>query len=364
MKRAISTRRFGILLAIGVPLLSTVAFGQTAMFSVKALPILPGYTQAVAIGINNAGDVVGIVSPSVVLQPQYAVIWQNGMPTLLGAVAGATQSSARSINNAGQVVGNLQTSIGNQAVIWNNGIPTLLPPPPSLPLPSPQYKQTFASSLNDAGQVSGYSVSNTGSELALVWNGVTPTELGRDGNQYGVATGINLNGLVVGKIYDAAVVWHGTTPTALPKFSVPNAGGEALAVNNSGIVVGDAVTPASMPKTHAVAWANGVITDLGSLTAEKSFANAVNNRGIIVGQSNLDDGGGNGHAVIWSRIGAPIQDLDSLISAEAASEVHLTGAYSINDNCTIVVGGYTKKTKTAEALLLILNDPSKCVNGL
>src|SRR5665213_3550355 len=49
MKRAISTRRFGILLAIGVPLLSTVAFGQTAMFSVKALPILPGYTQAVAI---------------------------------------------------------------------------------------------------------------------------------------------------------------------------------------------------------------------------------------------------------------------------------------------------------------------------
>lgn len=343
-------------LGIGAILSSTVAVGQTAMFSVKELTNLPGNTAAAATSINNAGDVVGIVSPSEVLQPQYGVIWQNGTPTLLGAVAGATQSTPVSINNAGQVVGNVQTAIGNQAVIWNNGTPTLLPSPSS------QYRQTFASFLNDAGQIVGYAESGSGSQLAVVWSGLTPTELGLDGNEFGEPSGINSGGLIVGNIHNAPVVWHGTLPIKLP-LNPGIGGGKALAVNNAGIIVGVTASPQTGTySSRATAWANGSMTDLGTLSGE-SAAYAVNNRGIIVGKS-WATGAKGPHAVVWGRMDAPIQDLNDLISATAASEVVLQGAYAINDNCTIVVEGFPRKTKVYQAFLLILNDPTQCVNGL
>jgi len=170
-------------LAVGATL-SSMAFGQTAMFSVKALTIPPGYIQGVASSINNAGDVVGAVSALTNFEPFYAVIWSNGTPTLLGAVPLQSEGALpSSINSAGQVVGNA----------------------------TPDY--------------------------ATVWNGSTPTTLDLlPGCTYSTAKGINSGGLIVGYMTggcNEAVVWHGTTPTALPKFSVPKAGAEALAVNNA-----------------------------------------------------------------------------------------------------------------------------------
>jgi probable HAF family extracellular repeat protein len=154
----------------------------------------------------------------------------------------------------------------------------------------------------------------------------------------------------------------GQHPTALPKFAVPKAGAEALAVNDSGVVVGKATSPTSGTGEHAAAWANGVVTDLGTLKGT-SVAYAVNNRGVIVGVSDTNSASAN-HAVLWSRIGAPIQDLNNLISAAAASEVFLQSASAINDNCTVVAQGFVKQTKLSQAFLLILNNPSQCVNGL
>jgi len=59
-----------------------------------------------------------------------------------------------------------------------------------------------------------------------------------------------------------------------------------------------------------------------------------------------------------------VQDLNKLISATAASEIILTGASSIYDDGTSSVQGFTRKQRQNQALLLILKDPSKCVNGL
>lgn len=349
MREAIS--RLLTALAFGATLSSTMAFGQTAMFSVKALPIPPGYTQAVASSINNAGDVVGSVSALTNFEPFYAVIWSNGTPTFLGAVPLSSEgTSPSSLNSAGQVVGTVSAS-PTAAVIWNNGTPTVLAD-----------TNSTAVYINDAGQVVG----NATPDYATVWNGSTPTTLDLlPGCTYSTAKGINSGGLIVGYMTggcNEAVVWHGTTPAALPKFAVPRAGAEALAVNNSGIVVGKASSPTSGTAEEAAAWANGVVTDLGTLKGN-SVATAINNRGVIVGVSDTNTASAN-HAVLWSRIGAPTQDLNNLISATAASEVFLQGASAINDNCTIVVQGFARKTKRYEALLLILNDPSQCVNGL
>lgn len=352
MQKTISCGRLLAAFAVGAALSSTVAFSQTAMFSVKVLANIPGETQASASGINNAGNVVGTVFGSSKCPTACAVVWSNGAPTLLGSVAGSTATFPSSINNAGQIAGTAAL-VGeglSTAVIWNNGTSTILPA-------GPYNNESQAAFINDSGQVVGYSASS-----AIVWNGLSPTVLGLAGSTLGKASGINNSGLIVGDTQDnIPVVWHGTIPHNLPTISAPG-GGKALAVNDSGLVVGISSTNEGQYSSHAAAWANGKVTDLGALNTTSS-ALAVNNRGIIVGQSD-SVGVSNVHAVIWSRIGAPIQDLNKLISATAASEVILTGAYSINDNCTIVVGGFSRKTKLDQALLLTLNDQSKCVNGL
>jgi probable HAF family extracellular repeat protein len=263
-------------------------------------------------------------------------------------------SSPANINNAGQVAGNIVGAHGNQAVVWNDGTPTLLP------APSIQYTQTFASFVNDAGQVVGYA-ENDSSQVAIVWNGSTPTELGLGTNDFGEALGINSSGLIVGDIHSVPVVWHGTQPTKLP-LSPGFSGGKALAVNNAGIVVGVVRSPATEYSSRAAAWINGGMTDLGTLNGESS-ATAVNNRGIIVGKAWGTDPEGS-HAVLWGNVSDPIQDLNDLISTTDASEIILQYAYSINDDCSIAVDGLTRHTKIYQAVLLTLNDPSMCVNGL
>jgi hypothetical protein len=84
MNRALSGGRLLTALAFGATL-SSVAFGQTAMFTVEQLPNIPEGVYGDAIGINNAGDVVGSVSGISVCPAGCAVIWNNGSngaPTL------------------------------------------------------------------------------------------------------------------------------------------------------------------------------------------------------------------------------------------------------------------------------------------
>ncbi len=343
-------------LAFGATSFSAMAFSQSPMFSVTILDDLPGGTQAYATGINNTGQVIGVANSSTECPNYCPVIWSNGTPTALGAVAGATSTDPFSINSAGQVAGSAQVNDLSVAVTWVNGTPTILAGPIS-----------DATYVNNSCQVVGNGAGGTASiGPATVWNGLTPTMLGLlPGCTHGTPTGINSSGIIVGYLQGGcseAVVWYGTTPTALPKIVTPG-DAEALAVNDLGIVVGRATSPANGGKyTHAVAWAKGVLTDLGTLDAS-SFATAVNNRGVIVGVSDTDSSTGN-HAVLWSRIGAPTRDLNNMISATEASEILLQSAVAINDSCTIVAQGLTKRTKVSEAILLVLNDPAQCKNGL
>jgi probable HAF family extracellular repeat protein len=357
MNRALFGRWLLPALAVGATL-SSVAFGQTAMFTVKQLANIPGGVFADAIGINNAGDVVGAVVGTSVCPDGCAVVWNNGSsgaPTLLGAVAGASESSAVSINNAGEIAGYLVPFPGSgstQAVIWNKGTATVLPSGDQV---------STAAFVNDAGQVVGeVQVS------ATEWNGLTETALALLPNYTNAAAyGVNNNNLIVGSSCcgtedaERATVWRGTVPSVLPQITGGGGDDVAFAVNNLGLIVGQAGTSVGR---HAAAWANGVVTDLGVISG-LSAAYAVNGRGIIVGES-ASVADGVPVAVLWSKVGAHIQDLNKLISSTQASEYRLTKALAINDNCTITVQGTTRKENQNQALILVLNDPSQCVNGM
>jgi uncharacterized membrane protein len=376
MKRAAAGRRLPKLLAVAALMGSAVCIAQSPTFSVQVLHDFSGGAGSSVNGINNAGDAVGGAGGGSSVCPNYcAVIWHDGSPTALGAVEGASETVALSINNAGQIAGLAITGLPpayptDQAVIWNNGTPTLLPSP------GPQYTQTYTAGVNDTGQVAGSATGlNDGNEVSVPveWNGSTALVLspvsGFTGPAY--AAGINDNGLVVGTDdsgefigYPEPVAWQGTTATLLPKLEPPQgaSGGKALAVNDLGLVVG-AIGNAAAFYGQAVAWANGVATALGVLrNGGFSAATAVNNRGVIVGEASTI-GYDENHAVLWSRIGATIQDLNDLISASASGQFALTGASGINDSCAIVANGYYRRTNASVALLLTPTDPSFCTHG-
>jgi probable HAF family extracellular repeat protein len=352
--------RWPKLLAFSASFLSAVCFGaQHPTFTVQVLGNLPGGAVIGVWGINNAGEAVGQAGGgSSVCTNGCAVVWRDGTPTALGSVAisGEYDTVGLSINNAGQVVGNVFTTPHSQftAVVWNNEVPTLLPSP------APQLVQTNALFINDAGQVVGeaYEYDNAGQE-AVEWNGVTPVVLGTvpGCTEGSYATGINKDGIVVGLNYCTAksdyeaTIWNGTSAALL-------GGGIAKAVNNAGLVVGEG-------PDGAAAWSNGVITNLGILAGgEISSATAVNNRGNIVGQS-ATSGGSQYRAVLWTSTGAPIQDLNRLISTEVAKDYVLTEAEGINDSCAIVVNGYARNDDVVNlAFVLKPIDPSSCANGL
>ena len=364
MKRAAFGARLSGLFAVAMPLLPAVCLAQAPVFTVQSLG---GETPSVN-GINELGDSVGTANEGIYPCPSgCATVWTGKvLETIYPEAYG---SVGYSINNASQVVGYSFTSASAtyplKAVVWNDSKPSFLPSP------GPQYTSTIAASINNAGQVVGTAdVGNTGNgSAAVVWDGLSPTVLGLlSGYTAASASGINDSGLIVGYMCCAdnmepkAVVWHGTIPALLPTLAPSQAAGsKAVAVNNSGVVVGQANT--TVQATHAVGWSQGVVTDLGTLGGSHSFAKAVNNRGIIVGYS--DTASGQPHATVWARIGAPPQDLNALITPTASQRVVLTEATGINDSCTIVASGVVRGTTNEhEALVLRLTDSSLCVNGL
>ncbi|GAA4230023.1 hypothetical protein GCM10022254_23820 [Actinomadura meridiana] len=168
--------------------------------------------------------------------------------------------------------------------------------------------------------------------------GATGVDLGVDPNKsfYDVeATGINDNGLIVGKTLQAddhTNSWtvNGSTITRLPALP----GGtetRANAVNNNGVVVGSAIA-AGNATIPAVEWVNGQIRSLGFLPGGTySEARAINSSGVAVGQSTVTTGKefGLSHAVVFKN--GTVTDLNAPGTGRDD-----TVANAINDSGTIV----------------------------
>jgi len=270
---------------------------------------------------------------------------KNDLMIELTTVPSVSISSAIAINNAGQVAGtfnvpgemhafviNPQDMDGDGALDWNwdadaDGVNDLM-----TDLGTLGGNRSSASDINDQGQVVGQSRNADGNTFPFLWNPDTPggtqgtmVNLGTIGlvaaSQDNQATGINESGQVVGRFLfetpenglhhrafvitpqdvdgDGDLDWYadadadgkndlmvdlGTLDTKFPT-------GEARAINDSGLVVGEGGSDLSDLWGHAVQWQEDAgawnVTDLGGLHKRlfHSDAQDVNNQGQVVGHS-------------------------------------------------------------------------------
>src|SRR5205823_2114191 len=91
---------------------------------------------------------------------------------------------------------------------------------------------------------------------------------------------------------------------------------------------------------HAFLWQNGIMTDLGTLGGDFSFAQAINNYGQIVGATQTASGAY--HDFVWES--GVMYDLDALLPANSGWVTKLD-TIDINDNGQIV--GYSVYDSTA-----------------
>ncbi|MBV8897202.1 MAG: hypothetical protein JO051_11870, partial [Acidobacteriaceae bacterium] len=80
--------------------------------------LLPGSEQSAAIGINNAGQIVGTGNGGAITG---AVLWSGDTAAALGNLQGITGLSATAINNAGQAVGEAVGNGSTYATEWTGG---------------------------------------------------------------------------------------------------------------------------------------------------------------------------------------------------------------------------------------------------
>lgn len=285
-----------------------------------------------ALGLNNHGQIVGVVSDTHVRREQ-AAVWTHGVATLLPGYGGTEW--AVDINRRGQVVGATYLPQGYLFLLrWDNGVPTLLThPPKTYPID--------VVGINDQGRIAGNIQRASGPSRAVVWGPRgRMAYLDSMGSETSVARGINNDGDVAGYLVFShvdgnvrrPVVWRGGVPMLLDVLQESSCCNQAEAVNDLGQVVGWSLS-SNDGAISAVVWNGTAPTALQSLSSS-DHALAINNRQQAVGVLNA---GGVTSAAMWDlATGAGIDLNVYLTKAQKEAGWVLSTARGINDQGTIV----------------------------
>jgi probable HAF family extracellular repeat protein len=251
-----------------------------------------------------------------------AMLWtEAGGFTGLGSLGGDLQV-ALGINNAGEVVGHAAIPTGEvHAFRWTaaDGMVDL----GTLGAP-----QSTASAINDRGDIAGDMVFFPQLHRAFFWtaaSGMTP--IGTLGGDRSQAFDINDLGQVVGQsrtadLYSHAFLW--TAASGMRDLGDLGGGNSrATGINNLGTVVGGSMTPAGV--SHAFVWteADGMV-DIGTLGGSQSFALGINDLGQVVGWSYIDSPGALVHAFLWT-------ESEGMIDLGVAPGMTISRANAINN---------------------------------
>lgn len=251
-------------------------------------PLQPRIRGAAAVvtDINNAGDVVGWSSDGV--DPRAFVYAPRQYGGLVELGLGGTQSQARAINNAGQVVGwaTLPNSAARHAFVYN-------PFGTVQQIPDPKGFETEAVGINERGQVIsrgllpphlGYTFHGT------LYDGTNVTVL-----PSGWPVAINNSGLVLGQFVAGTSrppsTWLYPSGGGIPPICCGGWGVFATDLNDAGQAVG------FMGGHHAILSTGGQALDLGTLGGSYSRPRDLNNAGQVVGEASLPDY--SNHAFLW-----------------------------------------------------------------
>jgi probable HAF family extracellular repeat protein len=350
----------GVLLSGLVTFFSLCAAGQN--YTITDLGVIKGDNESSGFWIDNYGDVVGcsdtqtvIGYPCTGLVPgQHAFYWsRSGGMRDLGTLPGATVSGAIGINDAGTVVGysNVKGQLATNfvAVEWSpSGVISRLG---SLSGGA----SSAAFEINSAGEISGDSFLPNGIVNATSWQDKKVKNLGALKSAiFTAGLDINDNGEIVGEsvfsygppFTSQGFLWNGSKMISLESLKGGNTS-MANAINSLGVIVGQSDGTATGGNWHAVLWnAEHRIQDLGTLAGGTySVAFAINDSSVVVGYSNTADNAP--HAIIWTS-SSHMKDLNSLIPA--GSPWTLINANAINNVGQIT--GYGSKNGYNHAFLL------------
>ena len=238
-------------------------------------------TSSRALAINDQGQVAGeIWTP---ITGRTAAVWSNNTQTILARTSETTSQYATGINNSSLVVGNRSQDYERtfQAVTWRNY--------DVKPLDMLGATSSYATGVNNTGQISGYLQYVSGSSTvtqAVVWNGDQVTQLLATGGNAccAQALAISNTGVVVGDVFgngtSMPVYWQGTE--AATPLAAPTNGGQALGINSLGQAVGTGFVG---PWGVALLWdlTTGQYTDLNTyLTTDQVAAGWVLNRAVAI----------------------------------------------------------------------------------
>jgi len=337
-------------------LLASAALAAAQTYTITDLGVLNGDNESAGFWINNLGDVVGCSDTQTsygypctgLVAGQHAFYWsQSGGMKDLGTLSGATVSGAIGINDAGTVVGysNVKGKAATDFVAaqWSStgaisNLGTLS-----------GGSSSSAFEINSSGEVTGDSFLSSGLVNATSWTNKKIKNLGAlSGAIFTAGLDINDSGEIVGEsvfsygppFASHGFLWNGSTMADLGTLS----GGVtsiANAINTSGVIVGQSDGSNTSGHWHAVKWdKSGSIKDLGVLKGGTySIAFAINDSNVVVGYANTSNNAA--HAIVWTSTHG-MRDLNSLIPANSGWT--LINANAINKVGQITgygsIGGY------------------------
>ena len=355
------------------------------------LGALPGVSNSVPVWISETGLITGLSENGLIDPltdfPQFrAVLWNRDRSILDLGTLGGNSSMGLAANNRGQVVGVALNAIEEspdfaqvmtlffpaatqaRAFLWRNGS--------MQDLGTLGGNDAAAWEVNESGHIVGLSYTNTTPNDStgiptvhpFLWKNGTMQDLGSlggtlsvpgDPNFFNPGTRVlNDSGEVAGTSMLAGdEVWHAFVWANGTMTDLGTLGGTtslAVAINNKGQVVGKAVVTDTPFVLHAFLWENGHMTDLGAVArCTRSVANSINSANQVVGNLGYctdDPNDMTFYSAFYTEKGKPMVDLNTLITP--ASEIHLTDAWNINNRGEILANGKLPDGSERVALLV------------
>ena len=225
---------------------------------------LDGDVEATALAVNEGDFVVGLSQDEAF--ENHGVYWRGSIRSALKTPSGFPESVAIDCNDPGQIVGYAESAETRVAMFWNADDPM------GVAIPIPDDSSSTATGINNAGVVVG-TFFPTGSETNhlyrwsqddrfedlgvpvgsdAIWSFATAGPKVNDLGEI-VLTGLNTEGLLF-----SAHRW--TEATGFERLTWPgdpDAPSTANAINNSGVIIGDA--PIDGDAVQAVTWPTAAV---------------------------------------------------------------------------------------------------------